>query len=450
MPQVTVRCHPVANTLLEFLRLGETAELTARPDQFAIEPHLEHAPGAGAQRHLREFLLEGGQQLLGKPGRAQQPSALGAVADLDAISGGRAHRRHDTASGRSLARTAALPVAVVLIAATLLAPAATTAEAQARLDARVTLGSGSPPLDEGPVSWRLQPLDDTREATPRHAFSAHWSTTVPTGNYRLEARLGHASAATELTLGDDERTVVLDLGAGVLQAGLDWPSTLRADAPHAVWTALGPDDRAPLAYAIGAQARWVLPAGTYAVTAEVDGARTEAAVHVEPGRHDAITLALRAGEVRASAAAVAGGPTLDQDLEWWVTEAGEDGALVSWRHEASPQFILAPGTYRIEVHAGAARATVEMLVDADTRESVELILQVGRLVLDPGEDVEDAYWQVQSGPPGPEISVLSYRRRPELLLPQGEYRVVLETAAGSYTETVSVPAGAVVELRLGP
>src|SRR5262249_59623111 len=64
---------------------GQAALLGARPPGLVAAAHLEDPAAAGDGGELADLGLEGREQLLRDPRRAQEPAALGAVADLDAI-----------------------------------------------------------------------------------------------------------------------------------------------------------------------------------------------------------------------------------------------------------------------------------------------------------------------------------------------------------------------------
>src|SRR3569623_844688 len=70
-----------AHQLLDLLGVGKATVALAFPDQVASEVDLENAAGAGNERHLAHLEREGRQHLLGHPGSAQQPVALGAISD---------------------------------------------------------------------------------------------------------------------------------------------------------------------------------------------------------------------------------------------------------------------------------------------------------------------------------------------------------------------------------
>src|SRR5262245_55102615 len=81
MPEIALGRHAVADALFQLCDLGESALIFARPYHVAADTHDEHAAGAGDERHAADLLLEGREQLLRHPGRAQQPSALAAILD---------------------------------------------------------------------------------------------------------------------------------------------------------------------------------------------------------------------------------------------------------------------------------------------------------------------------------------------------------------------------------
>jgi hypothetical protein len=80
--QVATGGDPVSDGVLDRYGLGKSL-VPAVPYQLAVHPDDKHPAGAGYQCHLTKVGLECGEQLLGQPGCARQPPALGAVHDLD-------------------------------------------------------------------------------------------------------------------------------------------------------------------------------------------------------------------------------------------------------------------------------------------------------------------------------------------------------------------------------
>jgi hypothetical protein len=89
MPQISSRSNPVAHELLELLDIRESTLILARPDDFVVNADLEDASGAGYKRNFADLILKCRQKFLCHPGSAQQPSALGAVLDLNSWGSGR-------------------------------------------------------------------------------------------------------------------------------------------------------------------------------------------------------------------------------------------------------------------------------------------------------------------------------------------------------------------------
>src|SRR5690606_8156776 len=82
--EVLVGGDAVADTLLQFLDVGESTLGLPRPEGFAAGAHFEDAAGAGLEGDLAQLLLKGGQELLSHPGGAQEPAALGAIFNFNA------------------------------------------------------------------------------------------------------------------------------------------------------------------------------------------------------------------------------------------------------------------------------------------------------------------------------------------------------------------------------
>ena len=83
MPQRKIGRHHIAHPLLEFLELRESTLDLARPDKRAIDRHVEHAAGAGDERHPTQLILERHEQFLRRPPGPHEPAALRAIGDGD-------------------------------------------------------------------------------------------------------------------------------------------------------------------------------------------------------------------------------------------------------------------------------------------------------------------------------------------------------------------------------
>lgn len=84
MAEIAARGDGVADGLLEFLDIGEAAGGGARPEHRLAGADFEDAAGAGDERKLADVAGECCEKLLGHPGGAEHPAALGAVFDFDA------------------------------------------------------------------------------------------------------------------------------------------------------------------------------------------------------------------------------------------------------------------------------------------------------------------------------------------------------------------------------
>ena len=84
MPESLARRDSVSHELLEFLDVREPTLCGSRPDRRAIDAYVEDAAASGNQHDAADLRFERRQQLLGHPGRPQQPTTLGAVFDFDA------------------------------------------------------------------------------------------------------------------------------------------------------------------------------------------------------------------------------------------------------------------------------------------------------------------------------------------------------------------------------
>src|SRR5512147_3097196 len=81
MSEAAIRRDAIADALLELLRLRKAAFNRARPYDFLAQANLVDPFSTRPQRDLRQLLLEGDEQLLRHPGRAQQPATARAIGD---------------------------------------------------------------------------------------------------------------------------------------------------------------------------------------------------------------------------------------------------------------------------------------------------------------------------------------------------------------------------------
>ncbi len=85
VPEALTRGYSVAKELFEFLELGKSSVLFARPHENSVNPHLEETAGLGNKSQFADLLVEGYEKLLRRPCRPHEPATLSAVADFDSI-----------------------------------------------------------------------------------------------------------------------------------------------------------------------------------------------------------------------------------------------------------------------------------------------------------------------------------------------------------------------------
>lgn len=85
MPEISLGRDPIANESLQFGDFRKSALGFAGPDSLSVHTDLEDAAGSGFQGQFGDLFGKGGQKFLCYPGRAQQPVALTAVGDFNAL-----------------------------------------------------------------------------------------------------------------------------------------------------------------------------------------------------------------------------------------------------------------------------------------------------------------------------------------------------------------------------
>lgn len=83
MPQVLAWGNTVPDKLFQLLDIREAAHILSGPDDFAVHPDFKYSACCGRERDAPDLVLKRRQQLLSHPRRAQHPTALGTIPDVD-------------------------------------------------------------------------------------------------------------------------------------------------------------------------------------------------------------------------------------------------------------------------------------------------------------------------------------------------------------------------------
>ena len=281
---------------------------------------------------------------------------------------------------------------------------------------------------------------------------------VPAGDYKVTAQSGAVEQQNIIT-------VAAATGSGftpVLTAGrLELSATAGAGAQgesitEGVTFILYRDDpdapqgRREVLRSAAAKPTFMLPAGTYHVTARTATAETRAQVAVGAGdivRHT-LSLALARVQLSTSRGGEAGEPgdageTAPQQVTYRVIRLGSDAAEIARTINSEPKFELSAGRYRFEAAIPDSNviAATELTLSAGQDQRVALPLQSGTLTLkraDARNVPGGVFWEIQDEKQ--RTVMRSSDAEPTAVLAPGHYVVRADTADRPLLSTVEVKA----------
>jgi Ca-activated chloride channel family protein len=139
--------------------------------------------------------------------------------------------------------------------------------------------------------------------------------------------------------------------------------------------------------------------------------------------------------------------TLDSPVNWRITKAGADGALVRDTRAAALFEKLEPGTYEVEAQLGLARAhqTVELAADTALQVRVDLnggVLKMQARAKDAAPPLASPVFTVTTASPDagdkPAPVWIGRDSHPEIVLPAGEYTVTAQNGIARQQSKVTI------------
>ncbi len=311
-------------------------------------------------------------------------------------------------------------------------------------------------LKDGAVSTSamvsVSKADDT-SATRRPLWvgrASEASLILSAGAYKITASDGTVKREETLTaVAGAVLTKDIITGAGRLEIT---PSATTDGPPIAGVTVLlsrddpdAPDGRREVARSAAPKPSFVLPAGTYYITAQTAAASVRERIAVGAGDNVKRTVSLGLAKVQvtpsgAFARASGGGPgritlrTRVIALDGTPREVARSSALI-------PEFKLSPGKYRIEAHAGALNAKAQLDLELEPGAARKIALKLdAQTVTFKADGATDVTWDVRDAV-GAAVA-RSLEAAPSLVLAPGRYQVRAEVRDKAVTGAFEVPAGA--------
>jgi Ca-activated chloride channel family protein len=275
---------------------------------------------------------------------------------------------------------------------------------------------------------------------------------LPAGEYVVAAQIGASRQQSNITISPATGTTVnsilasgqLELSAArgtaaapgeQLNEGVTF--ILYQDDPDA------PQGRREVVRSAAAAPTFMLPAGTYYVTARTSAAEVREQLAIGAG--DVVRRTLPLSLARLKLAATLGGqPTTPANhVTFRVIRLGGEPQEVLRTIAADPEIDLSAGRYRVEALLGSSNviAATEITLAAGQAQKVTLPLEGGSVTLKrpaDGAAGEDVFWEVRDGN---ERTVLrSSQPQPTAVLAPGRYVVTAETAERPVRSAIEVKA----------
>jgi len=275
---------------------------------------------------------------------------------------------------------------------------------------------------------------------------------LPAGDYVVTAQTGLARQQSNVTVAPAAGTsfdTVLTAGRLELSATRGAAGTPGEAVTDGVTYILHRDDpdaplgRREIARSASTAPTFMLPAGTYYVTARTATAETREQIAVGAGDLVRRALPLALAHVQLSATLGGQPPTATAPITYRVIRLGSDAAEIARTIDKEPAFDLSAGRYRFEVTLGGSNviAAAELALTAGQTQRVTLALEGGSLTLKRGEGSGipgDTFWEVQDEQQ--RTVMRSSQAQPTAVLAPGRYMVSADTSDKPLRSAIEVKA----------
>lgn len=328
---------------------------------------------------------------------------------------------------------------------------------QAPLTFKATLGKDGPAVTAG-LFWGLYREDaaprspDSLGALVAKSYDEVWQPPVIVpGRYVLVATLGDTTTRQIIEVTSAPQTVSVVIEAGIVTAQateVQGGPPITAGLSWRVASATQPR----VAYGYAAAPRFIIPPGPYVMHVTYGGVTAEQPFAVKLGETAEIAMVLGSGLLKLQARPAAEAPAATQDVAYSVYPEGAP-QRVAHGYDATGQFRLAAGRYRVVANLGEGSAEQVVDLAAGTVADVTLVVGVGTLKVAarPAPDAAPATggvtWKIY--PEGADQRrAASDQASPQFTLPIGRYRVVAELGKARIEQSVEIAAGRTVEADL--
>jgi Ca-activated chloride channel family protein len=275
---------------------------------------------------------------------------------------------------------------------------------------------------------------------------------LPSGDYVVSAQNGIAHQESKLTIAPATGTSFSSvLAAGTLElsatrgtaAAPGEPVTdgvtfiLYQDDPDA------PQGRREVIRSAAMTPTFVLPAGTYYITARTPTSEVREQIAIGAGDSQKRALALSLAHIKLAATLGGQAPTAADPVSYRIVRMGTEPREVLRTTQQDPEFDLSAGRYRLEASLGASNviAATEINLAAGQAQKITLPLEAGRVTLkraDTSAFSNNVFWEVRDAKQ--RIVLRSSQAQPTAVLSPGQYLVSAETSSSPVSNTIEVKA----------
>ncbi len=281
---------------------------------------------------------------------------------------------------------------------------------------------------------------------------------LPAGEYWITAQLGSARDVTKVSVESGSRQKIsplsrygtVDINVTGLQAANPGERANASDSSIIITIYVddpdSPSGRREVRRSASPSASFMLPAGTYYVTARAGSATSQKLIAVGAGGRVSADLDLNVASLRVTTSvdpAIAGN---DLNVLYRVSRSlGNTQAPIAWSGARAPLFQLPPGRYTVTAEVGARNVTATRTLDltSGTEQILDLTANAARLSLKlegaKATRYADRFWEIRSA--AGDIIWRTNRYAPSAILAPGRYLVRCETRGGVFETTFALETG---------
>ncbi len=292
---------------------------------------------------------------------------------------------------------------------------------------------------------------DAAAGTPLAVFKGSEGTALlPPGRYLVRVEQGQVRAErsvvvpaasrgrVEVTL-NAARILLSAAGRDLAGPGDVLTFSVEEDDPDA------PRGRRLVARSAARQADFVLPPGTYYVSARIGSVETRESLAVGPGDVVRRTLTLAAGRLSLATKAADSPQAPNEPVAYRIERLDGTSPEVITTTRAAPVLLLSAGRYRVEGRYGAMNARAVREVDIRSGQTQQVVFEHQsatvrlRLAAGPIPILSDVFWDIRD-----EAGAVVWstgQPDPWAVLQAGRYKVRAETRGKHYERAVDLRAG---------